>query len=163
AGEHLARAAIYYHFAKFVFVQDRAQMRAAHMKAVECYSAALPYMRPAGLRVSIPFAGTLLHGVLRKPPATEKHPVLVMAPGLGGYYAPRAAAFEKRIRACIALSGPFDWAEIWDALPELTRSTFVSRSHSKDEAEAKKRAATLTLKEAAKSIVCPLFIVAGRQ
>ena len=25
---------------------------------------------------------------------------------LGGYYAPRAAAYEKRIRACIALSGP---------------------------------------------------------
>src|SRR2546428_10182126 len=37
AGEHLVRAAIYYHFAKFVFVQDPAQMRAAHMKAVECY------------------------------------------------------------------------------------------------------------------------------
>ena len=29
---------------------------------------------------------------------------------LGGYYAPRAAAFEKRIKACIALGGPFDWA-----------------------------------------------------
>src|SRR6266436_5593805 len=26
AGEHLLRAAIYYHFAKFVFVQDRTQM-----------------------------------------------------------------------------------------------------------------------------------------
>ena len=25
---------------------------------------------------------------------------------LGGYYAPRAAAYEKRIKACIALSGP---------------------------------------------------------
>ena len=48
---------------------------------------------------------------------------------LGGYYAPRAAAFEQRIQACIALSGPFDWAEIWDALPELTRETFRVRSH----------------------------------
>jgi len=43
-------------------------MRVAHMKAVECYSAALPYMRPAGLRVSIPFSATLLHGVLRDRP-----------------------------------------------------------------------------------------------
>ena len=51
---------------------------------------------------------------------------------LGGYYAPRAAAFEKRFRACIALSGPFEWAEIWDALPELTRDTFRVRSHSRD-------------------------------
>ena len=31
ASEHLTRAAIYYHFAKFVFVQDPAQMRAAHV------------------------------------------------------------------------------------------------------------------------------------
>ena len=31
---------------------------------------------------------------------------------LGGYYAPRAAAFEKRVKACIALSGPFDWVGV---------------------------------------------------
>ena len=48
AGEHLVRAAIYYHFAKFVFVQDQAQMKAAHMHAVRCYTDALPCMRPAG-------------------------------------------------------------------------------------------------------------------
>lgn len=53
AGEHLVRAAMYYHFAKFVFVQDPAQMRAAHRKAVECYTAALPFMRPPGERVAI--------------------------------------------------------------------------------------------------------------
>src|SRR5439155_4118379 len=35
AGEHLVRAGIYYHFAKFVFVQDLDQMKQAHMKAVE--------------------------------------------------------------------------------------------------------------------------------
>ena len=48
---------------------------------------------------------------------------------LGGYYAPRAAAFEKRIKACIALGGPFDWPEAWDGLPELTREAFRVRSH----------------------------------
>src|SRR6266852_4382523 len=57
AGEHLVRAAIYYHFAKFVFVQDPAQMRAAHMKAVECYRDALPLIRPPGERVAIDFSG----------------------------------------------------------------------------------------------------------
>jgi 2,6-dihydroxypseudooxynicotine hydrolase len=82
---------------------------------------------------------------------------------LGGYYAPRAAAFEKRIRACIALSGPFDWAEIWDGLPDLTRETFTARSHSASQEEARKHAASLTLKDAAKNITCPIFIVAGRQ
>src|SRR5688500_3260639 len=77
AGEHFVRAAMYYHFAKFVFVQDLAQMRAAHRKAVECYTAALPLMRPKGERVEIPFEGKTLKGVLR-----GTGPVLIMAPGL---------------------------------------------------------------------------------
>jgi pimeloyl-ACP methyl ester carboxylesterase len=229
AGEHLTRAAIYYHFAKFVFVQDPKQMREAHMKAVACYKEALPFLRPPGEYVEIPFEGKKLKGVLR-----GKGPVLVMAPGLdstkeeihayeepflargiavlaidgpgqgeaeyeipicgdyeraaaavvdwiqkrddldkeriaiwgvslGGYYAPRAAAYEKRFKACIALSGPFDWAQIWDALPDLTRETFQLRSHSRTAADAKASAAKLTLRDAAKSITCPLFVVAGRQ
>ena len=49
---------------------------------------------------------------------------------LGGYYAPRAAAYEKRIRPASRLSGPFEWDRIWDGLPELTRETFRVRSHS---------------------------------
>lgn len=234
AGEHLVRAAMYYHFAKFVFVHDVKQMRAAHMKAVECYGAALALMRPAGERVRIPFEKSFLHGILRKPSSEKEPPVLVMAPGLdstkeelhayeqpflergmavlaidgpgqgeaeydipicgdyeraakavvdwmetrkdldpkkiaiwgvslGGYYAPRAAAHEKRFKACIALSGPFDWAEIWDGLPELTRETFRVRSHASNEAEARRNSEKLTLKDAAKHINCPLFIVAGRQ
>ena len=233
AGEHLVRAAIYYHFAKFVFVQDPAQMKAAHMKAIACYRDALPFLRPPGERVEIAYSGTTLVGVLRKP-GTPNPPVLIMAPGLdsakeelhaymepflargiavlaidgpgqgeaeyeipicgdyehaaaavvdwieqqpgldaarigiwgvslGGYYAPRAAAYEPRIKACIALSGPFDWAEIWDALPELTRETFQARSHQSTPAAAKTHAATLTLAQAAPKIRCPMFIVAGRQ
>jgi 2,6-dihydroxypseudooxynicotine hydrolase len=229
AGEHLVRAAIYYHFAKFVFVHDMKQMRAAHFKSVECYMDAMPFMRPPGVPVLIPFENKKLHGILR-----GKGPVVVMAPGLdstkeelhayeqpfldrgmavlaidgpgqgeaeyeipicgdyeraakavvdwietrgdldskriaiwgvslGGYYAPRAAAYEKRFKACIALSGPFDWAEIWDGLPELTRETFRVRSHAADEKQAKERAKKLTMAEAARRITCPIFIVTGRQ
>jgi len=82
---------------------------------------------------------------------------------LGGYYAPRAAAFEKRIKACIALSGPFEWVTFFDKLPELTRDTFRVRSRSRTMAEARDRAATLTLRDVAKNITCPLFVVAGKQ
>ncbi len=60
AGEHLVRAAIYYHFAKFVFVHDMKQMRAAHMKSVESYGASLAFMRQARERVRIPFENTVL-------------------------------------------------------------------------------------------------------
>src|SRR4029434_7042748 len=82
---------------------------------------------------------------------------------LGGYYAPRAAAHDKRICACISLAGPYDWAAIWDSLPELTREAFRVRSHLRTEQEALAHAATLTLTEAASKIDCPLFLVAGKQ
>ena len=230
AGEHLVRAGIYYHFAKFVFVQDLDQMRAAHMKAVECYRDGVALMQPhPGKRVAIPFEGKTIFGVLR-----GEGPVVIMAPGLdstkeeihayeepflargmatlaidgpgqgeaeyeipiagdyeraagavcdwiedrseldagriaiwgvslGGYYAPRAAAYEKRIKACIALSGPFEWDRIWDGLPELTRETFRVRSHAASENDARQKAKALTMVEAAKQIRCPIFIVTGRQ
>lgn len=233
AGEHLSRAAVYYHFAKFVFVHDLDQMRAAHMKAVECRGLALPHLSPPGVRVEIPYESGHLAGILRRPGGDARPPVVIMVPGLdsakeemeayelpflargmatlmvdgpgqgeaeyqfpirgdyevaaksmvdwvcgrsdldssrigfwgvslGGYYAPRAAAFEKRIRACIGLAGPYDWTEIWDGLPELTREAFRVRSHKRTQDEARQYARTLTLKGIAKNITCPLFLVAGK-
>ncbi len=82
---------------------------------------------------------------------------------LGGYYAPRAAAFEKRIKACIALGGPFDWGAAWEGLPGLTREAFRVRSHCKSTAAAQKNAATLSLVGVAQNITCPIFIVNGRR
>jgi 2,6-dihydroxypseudooxynicotine hydrolase len=81
---------------------------------------------------------------------------------LGGDYAPRAAAFDKRINACIALGGPFSWGAAWDGLPELTREAFRVRSHCKTQDEARKNANTLSLEGLAQKITCPLFIVNGR-
>jgi 2,6-dihydroxypseudooxynicotine hydrolase len=82
---------------------------------------------------------------------------------LGGYYAPRATAYERRIRACVAISGPFEWDRIWGALPVLTREAFRVRSHCATEAEALRHAGTLTMRDAAARITCPIFIVMGRQ
>jgi len=81
---------------------------------------------------------------------------------LGGYYAPRATAFEPRVKACIALSGPYDLAEAWDGLPDLTREAFRVRSHCATQADAKRNAATLSLKGVASRIACPIFIVTGK-
>ncbi len=80
---------------------------------------------------------------------------------LGGYYAPRAAANEPRLRACVSLSGPFDWGEVWDDLPGLTRAAFTARSHSSSESEARERSRELTLVGHAERITCPLYVVAG--
>ena len=48
-------------------------------------------------------------------------------------------------------------------LPGLTREAFRVRSHSATEDEARKVAATLTLKDCAKNIACPIFIVTGKR
>jgi len=82
---------------------------------------------------------------------------------LGGYYAPRAAAFEKRIKACIALGGPFNMGAAYDSLPDLTRETFRIRSHAKTREDGHKNANTLSLEGIAQNITCPIFIVNGRQ
>jgi 2,6-dihydroxypseudooxynicotine hydrolase len=234
AGEHLQRAGVYYHFAKFLFVHDLPQMEAAHSKAVACRTLALPHLSPPGERVAIPFEGGQLYGILRKPAGGARPAVLIMCCGLdsckeemaayeepflargiatlvfdgpgqgqgeydwpirgnyetavaavvayaktrsdidaermglwgvslGGYYAPRSAAFVPGFRGCIALSGPYDWGEAWDGLPPLTRETFRVRSKSATMDAARKVAATLTLKGIADKIRCPLFLVTGKQ
>ena len=81
---------------------------------------------------------------------------------LGGYYAPRAAAFDKRIKACIALGGPFNWGAAWDGSAGTDTEAFRVRSHCKTQDEARKNAATLSLEGVAQNITCPLFIVNGR-
>ncbi len=233
AGEHLARAAATYHFAKYLFVNDMAQMRAAHMKGVDCLTLALPHLDPPGERVLIPYEGKHLAGTLRRPGGIERPPLVLMTMGLdstkeelvtfednflrrgmailafdgpgqgeaeydfairpdyenvvgpvidwvkrelheidgerigvwgislGGYYAPRSAAFDKRLKAVIANCGPWDFGALWDTLPELTRLAFVARSHSKSDDEARRKAHALCLDGVADKIECPLFVVAG--
>src|SRR4029079_10733985 len=82
AAEHLQRAGVYYHFGKFLFVQDLTQMKTAHMKAVECRNLALPYLKPKGERVEMPYEGKWLAGILRKPEGVDGRRVLVFACGL---------------------------------------------------------------------------------
>lgn len=232
AAEHWTRAAVCYHFGKFLFVNDMAQLRTAHAKAVECRNRALPYLRPPGERVAIPYEGRSLYGNLRRPAGGDKAPVVVMCMGLdsakeemddyenrflarglatlafdgpgqgegeydfpicpeyekpvgavidylatrseldsarigvwgvslGGYYAPRAAAFDKRIQACVALSGAFERKPTFEGRPVINVEAFRVRSHSQDLDQAAKIAARMTLRGHAKNITCPIYIVAG--
>ena len=232
AAGHLTTAALLYHFAKFMAVEFPDQMRETHMRAVECHRLALPFMRPPGERVAIPFEGKEIFGNLRKPEGIENPPVVIMQPGLeatkeeifgycdgfldrgmatfpvdgpgqgeaeydlpirgdyetvvkaiidhletrgdldcdrvgifgvslGGYYAPRAAAFEKRIKACVAISGAFDWAANWEKKSDLNKEVFRIRSHAKTLEETLANGKTLTLVGVAKNITCPIYIVAG--
>jgi 2,6-dihydroxypseudooxynicotine hydrolase len=79
---------------------------------------------------------------------------------LGGYYAARAAAYERRLKAVVALAGPYRFDLDWDELPVQTRETFKVRSHAASDDEARAKAAELTLEEAASAAPgigsCPL-------
>jgi dienelactone hydrolase len=80
---------------------------------------------------------------------------------LGGYYAGRAMAYEPRLRAGIALAGPYRFDLGWEDLPPMTRDTFRFRSRSADDESARAFAGTLTLEGAASRIVNPLLVVHG--
>ena len=87
-----------------------------------------------------------------------------------GCGASRSAAITRRARprsrsackACIALSGPYDWAELWPQLNPLTREAFRVRAKCATPEAAREHGASLTLKGVASNITCPLYIVAGK-
>src|SRR5437879_13642261 len=85
-------------------------MRDAHLQSVECYKDALPLMRPTGERVSIPFEGKTLYGILRHPlQRSARSPVLIMAPGLDSTKEELhayAEPFLVRGVAILAIDGP---------------------------------------------------------
>ena len=81
---------------------------------------------------------------------------------LGGYYAPRAAAYEKRIRAAVGVSGAFDFGACWPSLPLQTRETVQHHTGAASDDEARDRASELNLADAAKLIDQPLLVITGR-
>ena len=81
---------------------------------------------------------------------------------LGGYYAPRAAAYERRINAAVSICGPYNFAECWDGTPLLTRAAFRYHSGAKDMVEAKVKANKLSLEGVAGKIKQPLLIIQGK-
>ena len=80
---------------------------------------------------------------------------------LGGYHAPRAACFDKRIKACVSVSGAYDWGANWDKKSHLNRDVFRIRSHCATMEEAREKSKAISLKGIAGNITCPIYIVAG--
>jgi len=105
--------------------------------------------------------GTVIDWVERERTDIDVNRIGIWGISLGGYYAPRSAAFEKRLKACIANCGPWDFGALWDSLPELTRLAFIARSHSTSDAQGRERAHALSLAGVADKIECPLFVIAG--
>ena len=81
---------------------------------------------------------------------------------LGGYYAPRAAAYEKRVKAVVGISGPFDFAANWDGMPEQTRETVCHHTGARSMEEGREKAGELNLYDAARLIDQPFLAITGR-
>ena len=109
AGESFARAATYFHFAKFLFVHDRDQAREAQRRAVETLTRALPLLDPPGRREVIDFDGSSLVGILRTPAGRGPHPTVILIAGLDSTkeeFREVERAFLDRRMATFALDGP---------------------------------------------------------
>jgi 2,6-dihydroxypseudooxynicotine hydrolase len=251
AGGAWRRAALAWHWGKFVFVDHPDEQRAAHDRAVDCFRRGAGALSPPARLVEVPYGGTVLRGYLRVPgervpgervpgegvpagrvPAEAGPPVVIMVPGLdstkeelqataeyflarglatlaidgpgqgeaeyelpiepayekvaiavldhlqsrddvdaaraglfgvslGGYYAARCAAYEPRLRATVALAGPYRFDLDWADLPPQTRATFQARARAASPEEARMRAGELSLEDAARHITGPLLVVGG--
>jgi len=234
AGEAFTRAAVCFHFGRFLFVDHPDEMREAGREAVRCRTAALPLLDPPGQRIAIPYEGTLLHGNLRRPTGVERPPLVIMCMGLdstkeemhdyeqrflvrglatlafdgpgqgeaeeelaicpeyerpvaavidhverspefgvdierigvwgvslGGYYAARAAAFERRVSACVSLSGSYERGDRFRERPGLNVSAFTARAKAADVDEAEAIARRMSLRHVAAGITCPIFLLGG--
>jgi 2,6-dihydroxypseudooxynicotine hydrolase len=223
AGEAWLRAAVCFHFGKFVWVLDEGRARAAADRAVAALRAAHRLLDPTAERIETPYA----IGNLRRP-AGDRPPLVMLIPGLdstkeeffrmenlllargmatlsmdgpgqgeggyalpmrhdyevgvtamldavasredldlsrvgalgvslGGYFAPRAAAFEPRVRAVAGISGPFCFGELWDSLPELTRETFTHKARA-----GRERALEFDLAGVLERLEAPALFVTGK-
>jgi dienelactone hydrolase len=232
AGEAWARAALCFHFAKFVWMVDPERRRSAADRAVEALGKAHELLDTGAERIEAPLDGGRVVANLRLPAGADHPPLVVLIPGLdstkeeflllenvflergmatasldgpgqgesgyelpirhdyevgvaalldsldgrsvdldrvgalgvslGGYYAPRAGAFEPRLKAVAGLSGPYNFAEIWDELPPLTRETFTAKSFSADEEEGREKASALDLTGVAEKIDKPYLAITGK-
>jgi pimeloyl-ACP methyl ester carboxylesterase len=234
AGEAYVRAALCFHFAKYVWVLDGDRNRETTYRARDAIYEAHRLLDPSAERIEAAIAsGGVTIANLRRPAGDERPPLVILIPGLdstkeeffnfervfldrglatlsldgpgqgeagfeapirhdyevavtavldalegrddldldsvgaagvslGGYYAPRAAAYEPRLRAVAAVSGPRRFGELWDELPELTRESFIYYSRSPDADAARAAAMRLDLADVAERIEQPLLVVTGK-
>lgn len=99
--------------------------------------------------------------VLEQRNDVDGHNVAVVGQSLGALYAPRAAAFEPRIKACVSNCGPFDFGAVLPTMPAASQETFRVRSHARTLSEAHTIARKLTLEGVAPRIKCPLLVIYG--
>jgi dipeptidyl aminopeptidase/acylaminoacyl peptidase len=114
-------------------------------------------------------AGGAAIDYLEKRSDVDKDRIAVMGVSLGGYFAPRAAAFEKRFKACVAWGAQYDYHAVWKSRVETAFKTALSVPgehitwflgvNTVD--EALKKLEPFTLKGVGAKIECPFLLTHG--
>jgi len=105
-------------------------------------------------------------------PEVDPRRIGVMAISLGGYYAPRAAAFEQRFACCLAWGAQWDYQKIWrDRFERLARADTPSLSvaaqhiswalNATSQDDALRRLERFKLDGVAQKITCPFLMLHG--
>jgi 2,6-dihydroxypseudooxynicotine hydrolase len=96
-------------------------------------------------------------------PRADSSRIGILGVSCGGYYAPRALAADRRIRAGVGVAGFYDLADCWEGLPALTRQGFSVSFGGLSEAEAAGRAKEVTLSGILPGLDRPLLIIHGEK
>ena len=117
--------------------------------------------------------GTAAYDYLATRRDVDPRRVAVMAYSMGGYYAPRVAAFEKRYAACIAWGGHYDYHATWITRRKILESggNRVSAPHFQlpwvmgmpDMDSAMKKTEAYKLEGIANKITCPFLVTHGEE
>jgi len=235
AGQAWNRAALAYHFGRFLSVRDPAAYHTCSQRAVTALREAHRLLDPTAERIQVALGGARMVATLRRPPSPPRPPLVLLIPGLdsakeefllwedvylergiatlsldgpgqgeggygdgrmrpdyeaavaavldelagrddvdlsragaagvslGGYYAARAASCEPRLRAVVAVAGPYELTEFWDHAPPMTRDKVLFHLGTGDPGEARERLARFTLEGRAGGIRQPILVVHGGQ
>jgi len=109
AGEAWVRAALSYHFAKFVWMLDETRHRAAADQAVAAMAQAHRLLDPGAERLEIECDGITMYGNLRRPAGADRPPLILLIAGLDSTKEEFFAAeniFLARGMATFSLDGP---------------------------------------------------------
>jgi alpha-beta hydrolase superfamily lysophospholipase len=115
-------------------------------------------------------AGSAAVDYLERREDVDKDRIAVMGVSLGGYFAPRCAAFEKRFKACVAWGAIYDWHARFKIRLEKAfkgASLSVPAEHYAwffgvdSMEEVLKRTEPFTIKGVAGKIECPFLLTHG--
>ena len=109
AGQAYLRAAVAYHFSKFVWVIDRERNRRNTLAAVQAMSEAHRLLDPSAERIEAPIPGGRVVANLRLPAGDRPAPLVVLIPGLDSAkeeFWHWESVFLERGMATLSLDGP---------------------------------------------------------